>query len=266
MRTLVTLMIKRISLNDLGPSERFELLWQYVDKRIPIFLIGPAGSGKSYIGLKLMKRFVENFLDNDKIFWLRDIDETAINSLNGVKALYVSGSANVTKLDLLGGRILLGGEYVRKPGLLNCMVRDGGVIFLDEVTSLPPQFTILLNEIIDVLIRGDAHENFYIFFAGNPSTYLGANELPDSLLERIVSIWFDYYPFNYEFDIVYNMVRQKFANDPIVYEEGFKLLIQFIIGVLRNIREELNNAGEICPISVRTVSYTHLTLPTTERV
>jgi len=240
--------------SQLGPTERTELLWGYVEKRLPLLLLGPAGSGKSYIGLKLMQRFIDIYFNGARIVWLREIDEmSSLGENEEIKALYVSGSANVTKLDLLGGRVLLGGQYVRKPGFLQKMIEKGGIVFLDEVTSLPPQFTILLNEIIDSIYRGEANENFYIFFAGNPSNYLGANELPDALLERLVSIWFDYYPIQNEIEIVIDMVKKNFGEDPMFNEKGFYFLVQYIVSILREIREELNNVGEICPISVRSM-------------
>ncbi len=247
-------MVRQNGFNELSPEERFNVLWSYVESRIPLYLIGPAGSGKSFIGLELMRRFSEKYLGGERIIWLREIDEASVQGGYGTRALYVSGSANITKLDLLGGRILLGGQYMRKPGILNEMVKNGGIVFLDEITSLPPQFTVLLNEIIDMMYRGESHEDFYIFFAGNPYYYLGTNELPDSLLERVVSIWFDYYSFKDELNIALKIVKSKLGDITLIRERGFQLLAEYIVSVLRMIRKSLNEAGENCPISVRSMA------------
>ena len=247
-------MVQSIGFNQLSPDERLDVLWSYVEERIPLYLVGPAGSGKSFIGLELMRRFSEKYLRGERIVWLREIDEASVQGGYTTRALYVSGSANITKLDLLGGRILLGGQYIRKPGLLNEMVKHGGIVFLDEITSLPPQFTVLLNEIIDMMYRGESHENFYIFFAGNPYYYLGTNELPDSLLERVVSIWFDYYNFKDELKIAMEIVKKKLGDNLLFKERGFQLLAEYIVSVLRMIRKSLNEAGENCPISVRSMA------------
>jgi len=239
--------------SDLGPEERLKIIWRFIEQRIPILLLGPAGSGKSYMGFRIMRKFIETYLDPDtRIVSLREIDELETGSLGEIKALYVSGSANVTKLDLLGGRTLYKGEYVRRTGILQKMMKNGGIIFLDEVTSLPPQFTILLNEIIDNIYKGTAHENFYIFFAGNPSYYLGANELPDALLERLTLIWFDHYPLEVEVEIVIKMIKNKKLRINCDSEE-FEVFVRYIVSLLRMIRKTLQKEQENIPISVRSM-------------
>ncbi len=250
---MISLRISTL-LTNMSPNERFEILWSFVEKRIPVFMVGPAGSGKSYVGLQIMRRYLEVYYNGSKIINLRDIDEFKqdIREID-IKALYVAGSANVTKLDLLGGRLLIGGQYLRKPGHLKRMIDEGGIVFIDELTSLPPQFTILLNEMIDSIFNKSAHENFYIFFAGNPSTYVGANEIPDSLLERVAGIWFDYYPLEDEVKIVYSMLNASKNYQDITTDPDFMVFLEFIVAFLRSLRRNLEYSGEICPISVRSM-------------
>ncbi len=264
------------SFNEMDFAERYDFLWNFIEKRIPIFLLGPAGSGKSYIGKKLMERFIREYYDfnenqaRDYIINLHSIDESKLesyllNSNMGI-GLYVAGSANITKIDLLGGRTFRAGNYVRQKGILSIMRERGGIIFIDEISSLPPHFVILINEILDAVISRETHENFYIFFAGNPSVYTGTFDIPDSTLERCQVIWFDYYPRLEEIKIVSSILVEHFPNNKLFSTllnqlnsrdlddlsdniKPFYTFILYISGLLRDLRESFQ-----LPISPRTIA------------
>ncbi len=240
-------------LTALGISERFDIIYSFVEKRIPILLLGPAGSGKSYLGMNLMKKFSKERFSGTEVIRLGELDDDSLRSKD-IKALYIAGSANVTRLDVLGGRTLDEGSYVRRPGILQKMIETGGVVFLDELSSLPPQFNILLNEIIDRIINRETHPDFYMFFAGNPGTYLGANDLPDATAERLVTLYFGYYPFADEVHIVKEMIRNgaSLQSDFIAPQEGFDAFVRFSVGLVRKMRNTAVGEEEI-PLSVRSI-------------
>ncbi len=241
-------------LEQLGVQERLRMVTSLVDARVPLLLLGPAGSGKSYLGMMVMKGFSHKHLGNAPIRRLGELDDQTMQSGN-IRALYIAGSSNVTRLDVLGGRTLEGGSYTRRPGVLQLMMEQGGIVFLDEVSSLPPQFNILLNEIVDRVINRDCHANFYMFFAANPGTYLGANELPDSTAERLVTLWFDYYQFEDEVRIVKHMLQRSFPASSEIYNppEGFDAFVRFTTGLIRRMRRSISGEQEI-PLSVRSIS------------
>ncbi len=241
-------------LTDLSMKERFRLIWSLVEKRIPLFLLGPAGSGKSYIGMMIMKMFAKQYLESAEIVRLNEMEEVDIIS-SEIKALYIAGSANVTKLDLLGGRTLEEGSYVRRKGVIPKMIKNGGIIFLDEVTSLPPQFNILLNELIDRLINRTCHPDFYIMFAGNPKSYLGANELPDSTLERLTTLWFDYYTYDDEVNVLDAMIQKIYQDGDEIFnpKDGYMAFLRFITGLIRRLREDPTLGQINLPLSVRSM-------------
>ncbi len=235
-------------------KDRFRLIWNLVEKRIPLFMLGPAGSGKSYMGMMILKLYAKQYLNSAEIIRLNEMEESDIAGLD-IKALYVAGSANVTKLDLLGGRTLENGSYIRRPGIISKMIKNGGIIFLDEVTSLPPQFNILLNELIDRLINRTCNPNFYILFAGNPKRYLGANELPDSTLERLTTLWFDYYTFDDEVEVLDSMIKRVYKNDSEIMKpaEGYMSFLNFIVGLVRRLRTDPTLGQINIPLSVRSM-------------
>lgn len=236
-------------------EERFNFLWKLVVYRRPFILFGPAGSGKSYIGLRIMEKFIdEKFGDDHTYIRLQDVDDELLDDLYSnrveIKGLYIAGSSNVTKFDVLGGRTLKDGSYVRRPGLLSYFRREGGVVFFDEISSIPPHFTILLNEIIDSIINGESHKDFFIFFAANPSSYVGTEELPTSTLERLVLIYYDHYPFETEVKIVSELLREKLE----ISDSILDVYSRFVVNIVRRLRREINRAGirEI-PLSVRSM-------------
>ncbi|MGY5875119.1 MAG: AAA family ATPase [Candidatus Thorarchaeota archaeon] len=130
-------------LTSLGISQRFDVIYSFAEKRTPLLLLGPAGSGKSYLGMNLMRKFCSERFNGSEVIRLGELDDESLRNKD-IKALYIAGSANVTRLDVLGGRTLDEGSYVRRPGILQKLIETGGIVFLDELSSLPPQFNILL--------------------------------------------------------------------------------------------------------------------------
>jgi len=244
-----------MDISSMSYEERFSFLWRLIEFRKPFILYGPAGSGKSYIGLRLMERFIEErFGPEYEYIKLQDIDDEFLDEFysgkTNVRGLYIAGSSNVTKFDVLGGRTLSEGSYVRRPGILSFFRRNGGIVFFDEISSIPPNFTILLNEIIDSIINGEAHKDFFIFFAANPSSYIGTEELPTSTLERLVLVNYGYYPFETEVRIVTNLLKKRIS----IEQDALDVFVRFIVNVVRRLREELDKAGyRDIPLSVRSM-------------
>ncbi|MGY5875118.1 MAG: hypothetical protein RTU30_05190 [Candidatus Thorarchaeota archaeon] len=93
-----------------------------------------------------------------------------------------------------------------------------------------------------------------MFFAGNPGTYLGANDLPDATAERLVTLYFDYYPFQDEVRIVKEMIQngEPEQSKILLPQDGFDAFVRFAVGLVRKMRNTSVGEEEI-PLSVRSI-------------
>lgn len=154
--------------------KEFETIKTCVEQNIPVYLYGPAGSGKNYT---LME--VANELGLDFYF------------TNSVQQEYK-----------ITGFIDAGGVY-HETEFYKAFTK-GGLFFLDEMDASIPEVLVLLNAAIANGYfefpngRKDAHKNFRVVAAGNTigsgadEMYTGRLVLDSATLDRFVSIEFDY--------------------------------------------------------------------------
>lgn len=154
--------------------KEYDTIKSCIKANVPVYLEGPAGSGKNYT----IKKIAEE-LDLDFYF------------TNSVQQEYK-----------ITGFIDAGGTYHETE--FYKAFKDGGLFFLDEMDASIPEVLILLNAAIAngyfEFPNGkiDANENFRVIAAGN--TYgKGANEqytgrmvIDSATLDRFVMIHFDY--------------------------------------------------------------------------
>ncbi|PIQ23266.1 AAA family ATPase [bacterium (Candidatus Blackallbacteria) CG17_big_fil_post_rev_8_21_14_2_50_48_46] len=151
----------------------FEHAWR---RRLPLLLKGPTGSGKS--------RFVEYMA-------------ARLNQ----KLITVSCHEETSAVDLLGRYLIQGAETVWQDGPLTRAVREGAILYLDEIAEARPDTLVVLHSLTDhrrelFLERHNenlkAPESFILIASFNPGYQRGIKELKPSTRQRFLALSFDY--------------------------------------------------------------------------
>jgi nitric oxide reductase NorQ protein len=146
------------------------------EQRLPLSLKGPTGVGKS--------RFVQHMAARlgRPLVTVPCHDETSAN-------------------DLLGRWLIRGGETVWQDGPVTRAVREGAVLYLDEIAEARPDVIVVLHPLADhrrelVVERHDetlvAADGFMLVTSFNPGYQRGLKEMKPSTRQRFVELSFDY--------------------------------------------------------------------------
>lgn len=153
-----------------------EVFRQLFDLKLPLLLKGPTGSGKS--------RFVE-YMANEL----------------GKKLITVSCHEETSSTDLIGRYIIKGAETIWIDGPLSLAVKNGYILYLDEVAEARPDVIVAIHSLtdhrrelfIDKLSETiKAHPDFMMVASFNPGYQKGFKELKPSTRQRFVVMSFDY--------------------------------------------------------------------------
>jgi hypothetical protein len=157
--------------------KKFEMLCKVVAANLPVYLYGPAGTGKNHLIQQIADALKLDFYYSGAIF--------ATHELTGY------GDAN--------------GKFV--PTEFFRAMKDGGLFFLDEFDATAPEVGVKLNAAIangyfdfPVVGRVQAHPNFRVIAAGNTAgggataEYTGRNRLDAATLNRFVKVLINYDP------------------------------------------------------------------------
>ncbi|MFO0563394.1 MAG: CbbQ/NirQ/NorQ/GpvN family protein [Polyangiales bacterium] len=145
-------------------------------KRLPVLLKGPTGCGKS--------RFVE-----------------AMAAELGRPLVTVACNDETSSADLLGRWLVRGGETQWMDGPVTRAVREGAVLYLDEVAEAREDVIVVVHPLSDhrrqlFIDRRDEHitaaPEFMLVVSFNPGYRRGIKELKPSTRQRFVSLQFDY--------------------------------------------------------------------------
>lgn len=145
-------------------------------QKLPLLLKGPTGTGKS--------RFIEfmaHFLEKDLIT--------------------VSCHEETSSTDLIGRYIIKGAETVWLDGPLTTAVKNGSILYLDEIAEARPDVLVAIHSLTDhrrelfidklgIVVK--AHENFMLVASFNPGYQKGFKELKPSTRQRFIAMSFDY--------------------------------------------------------------------------
>ena len=157
-------------------GSEIEVFTQINQLQLPLLLKGPTGSGKS--------RFIE-FMANE---------------LNK-KLITVSCHEETSATDLIGRFIIKGAETVWIDGPLSIAVKNGHILYLDEVAEARPDVIVAIHSLTDhrrelfIDKLGEtikAHPDFLLVASFNPGYQKGFNELKQSTRQRFVALSFDY--------------------------------------------------------------------------
>jgi nitric oxide reductase NorQ protein len=154
--------------------------------KLPLLLKGPTGTGKS--------RFVQ--------YMAARLDRRLIT---------ISCHEETSAVDLLGRYLVRGAETIWMDGPLTRAVREGAILYIDEIAEARPDTIVVLHSLTDhrrvlYLDRHDeeieAAEGFLLVASFNPG-YQGAwKELKPSTRQRFVCLNFSYPSVELETDIV----------------------------------------------------------------
>lgn len=156
--------------------------------QLPMLLKGPTGSGKS--------RFVE--------YMAYRLQKDLIT---------VACHEETSSTDLVGRFIIKGAETVWQDGPLTRAVKQGAIIYLDEIAEARPDVIVAIHPLTDfrrVLyidklgIEVKAHPNFMLVASYNPGYQKGFKELKPSTRQRFISLSFNYPDPEKEAEIIAN--------------------------------------------------------------
>ena len=154
--------------------------------KLPFLLKGPTGTGKS--------RFVE--------YVAHKLDK---------KLITVSCHEETSSTDLIGRYIIKGAETIWIDGPLTTAVKQGAILYLDEVAEARPDVIVAIHSLTDhrrelfIDKLGEtvkAHDDFCLVASFNPGYQRGFKELKPSTRQRFVAISFDYPDAKIETEIV----------------------------------------------------------------
>ncbi len=155
-------------------------------QRLPVLLKGPTGCGKS--------RFVE--------FMAERLERPLIT---------VACNDETSAADLVGRWLVRGGDTVWQDGPATRAVRQGAILYLDEVAEAREDVVVLLHPLTDhrrqlFVDRNDevltAPPQFMAVASFNPGYRRGLKELKPSTRQRFVSLHFDYPPEEAEVEVL----------------------------------------------------------------
>lgn len=144
--------------------------------RLPLLLKGPTGTGKT--------RFVE--------YMAHQYEQEIIT---------VSCHEETSATDLIGRYIIKGAETIWLDGPLTKAVKEGAIIYLDEIAEARPDVIVAIHSLTDhrralyVDKLGEtykAHEDFMMVVSFNPGYQKGFKEIKPSTKQRFVAVAFDY--------------------------------------------------------------------------
>jgi nitric oxide reductase NorQ protein len=154
--------------------------------KIPILLKGPTGTGKT--------RFVE--------YMSAKLEKPLIT---------ISCHEETSSTDLIGRYIIKGAETIWVDGPLTKAVKEGSIIYLDEIAEARPDVIVAIHSLTDhrrelyidkLGISITAHTDFMLVASFNPGYQKGFKELKPSTKQRFSALSFEYPKPNQEIEIL----------------------------------------------------------------
>ncbi len=173
-----------------------EILRNAYESGLFVLVIGPKGTGKT----SLVREFA------------RITGERTGRENGGLES--INFSLRTRESHLVGSKTLSGGDIAFEEGILVRSMRNGGMLYLDEINAAEADVLLRLDEALDdrrqlVLKESSAMEivradgSWFVVATINPLTHSGTKELPPQLLSRFpVRIKLEYPPEDVEIEIV----------------------------------------------------------------
>lgn len=169
-------------------GKEIEVFEHAYKNKLPILIKGPTGTGKT--------RFVEYMAH-----------------LLGMNHITVSCHEETSSTDLIGRFIIKGAETLWVDGPLTKAVKEGAILYLDEIAEARPDVIVAIHALtdyrkelyIDKLGKTiKAHPDFSLVASFNPGYQKGFKELKPSTRQRFVALSFSYPKAKDEAEIIVN--------------------------------------------------------------
>ena len=178
-----------------------EILNKAYEAGLFVLIIGPKGTGKT----SLVRDFAKN----------KNLNLESVNF-----------SLRTRESHLIGTKTLTDGNVSFDEGILIKSMREGEMLYLDEINSAEADVLLRLDEALDdrrqIALKEStgevikAKENWFVVSTINPLTHSGTKELPPQLLSRFpVRIRLEYPPEDVELEIVKKHVSEIYESDII---------------------------------------------------
>src|ERR671927_1219832 len=182
-----------LEVNYIDWNNALSVLSKAFETKLFVLIIGPKGTGKT----TLVRKFASQMK----------------------KELYsVNFSLRTRESHLIGTKTLEKGQVNFVEGMLVRSMRDGNMLYLDELNAAEPDVLLRLDEALDdrkqlVLKEAEgqiinASNSWFVIATINPLSHVGTKELPPQLLSRFpVRMKLDYPPEDIDLDIVSRHVK-----------------------------------------------------------
>ena len=187
-------------------NNAFEIIDSAFEKGLFVIIIGPKGTGKTTL-----------------------VREYAMRKSKNLQS--VNFSLRTRESHLVGSKTLLDGNIGFDEGILVKSMKEGSILYLDEINAAEADVLLRLDEALDdrrqLILKESsgeivkAKDSWFVVSTINPLTHVGTKELPPQILSRFpVRIRLDYPPEDIEYQIIKRHVKNPNESDVL---QGIKL-------------------------------------------
>lgn len=233
----------------------------------PILLVGDSGTGKSQLMKSAVKYWTIQETERRKKRLFEKVGKKAASqysdailseyglTINGddlfVPGYYVQLSRDETKTSLFLGNRMIEGTYKTVKGLMAIVAEQHAIVAIDEIGHATHSILTLFNAFDgkeSIIAVGDQlidASGMKIIYGANHSSHAGNVKLPQSFVNRVLSMNFDYPGMQDEFEISKSVAERNYLGALTLHDSVGKYLLAFI--------REIRKPGTY-PLSARNVA------------